>query len=80
MGNLPVCVANVLLFMQHAVIPGIPGQPHPQQTRANRFRLGGVGAGVVEAVPPEYPPAVYSVQTQQDPAASISSADRREGR
>ena len=39
-GDLPRCIADILLFVQHTVVPRIPGQTQAQKPGADRFRLG----------------------------------------
>ena len=62
--DLPQCVADVLLFMQHAVVPRVAREAHIQKARADRLRLRGVRARVLVAVAPEDAPAVLRVQAQ----------------
>ena len=63
--DLPQCVADVLLFVQHAVIPRVAREAHIQKARADRLRLCGVRARVLVAVAAEYLPAVFHVHAQK---------------
>ena len=51
MGNLPGGVADVLFLVQHAVIPGIPGQPYAQEPGTYRFRLCRIRTGMLSIIP-----------------------------
>ena len=64
-GDLPRCVADILLFVQHAVVPRIARKAHIQKARADRLRLRGVRARVLVAVAAEYLPAVFHVHAQK---------------
>lgn len=65
MTYFPPVIADILFFVQYAVIPCVSGQSDAQQTGAHGLCLCGVGAGVLSPVTAEYPPAVYRVKSQQ---------------